>query len=35
MLTAVGFLMLLIIVVLLLTGKVSLPPIFVVVPVVA
>ena len=35
MLTAVGFLMLLVIVVLLLTGKVSLPPIFVVVPVVA
>lgn len=35
MLTAVGFLMLLVIVALLLTGKVSLPPIFVVVPVVA
>lgn len=35
MLTTVGFLMLLVIVVLLLTGKVSLPPIFVVVPVIA
>lgn len=35
MLTAIGFLMLLVIVVLLLTGKVSLPPIFVVIPVLA
>lgn len=34
MLTAVGFIMLLVIVVLLLSGKVSLPPIFVVIPVV-
>lgn len=35
MLTAVGFLMLLVIVVLLLTGKISLPPIFVIIPVIA
>lgn len=35
MLTAIGFLMLLVIVLLLLSGKVSLPPIFVVIPVLA
>ena len=35
MITAVGFIMLLVIVVLLLSGKISLPPIFIIIPIVA